>query len=513
MSLKLILNLMTTPPFHFCNIKCLLPVVIALILLFLYSLFGRIPDIDDAWIGEYVYWFAKDGYVHSELMRGITMQEVKYVVHHKLFNLNGLLFIKAFGFSLYSLKAVSLLYFSVFLVLFYFYVLKVKKLFNINYFWLSLIIIFSFPWIFKYSYLYRPEIMMMTLGFVGYILLEKYIDEKKGKFLQLFLSGLFFGLTMATHLNGLIIVASGFLLLMWNKKYHSVFGYGAGVLVAFSIYFYDLTDASAIDLWKHQFFDSPSLDSLNNDSVWIKPIYNLLNEHMRYFHDLKIIVFSVFLIFTLFVGYKYLFKNNSRLLQFAVFVAIITAVVAMHKSRQYLLLNFPYLLMLIVLTFKAIREGKITYYRIGKPKVITTMLVIFFIIFVTVSAYYNVELAKQKFSSDQNRELAVKYAGENSSNMNIIAPMTFMFNEINNFNQIQGELCYIEFQKQDSSISAEGFLAKANNFNRDLIMITPYYQELLGISAYNKGDDFENYFVIDKNEEMIVFKRKEKQPF
>jgi len=122
-------------------------------------------------------------------------------------------------------------------------------------------------------------------------------------------------------------------------------------------------------------------------------------------------------------------------------------------------------------------------------------------------------LAKQKFSSDQNRELAVKYAGENSSNMNIIAPMTFMFNEINNFNQIQGELCYIEFQKQDSSISAEGFLAKANNFNRDLIMITPYYQELLGISAYNKGDDFENYFVIDKNEEMIVFKRKEKQPF
>ena len=488
--------------------KYLLPAFIILLLILLYSLWGRIPDIDDAWIGEYAYWFAKDGYVHSELMRGITMQEINFVVHHKLFNFNGVLFIKAFGFSLYSLKAVSLLYFSIFLMLFYFYTLKWKKLFNKNDFWLSLIIIFSFPWIFKYSYLYRPEIMMMTLGFIGYILLEKYIDEKRGKFWQLILAGVFFGLAMATHLNGLILVVAGFFLLIWSKKHLSVFGYGVGVLIAFTLYFYDLTDASSIELWKYQFFGSPSLDSLNNDSIWIKPIYNLLIEHMRYFHNLKIIVFSIFLIFTLFIGYKYLLKNNSRLLQFALLVAVITAVVAMHKSRQYILLNFPYLLILIVLTFKAIREGKITKYIIGNPKWITNLLVILFIIFVTVSSYYNVELTIKKFSADQNRELALKYAGSNKSQMKIVAPMTFIFNEIENFDQIQGELCYVELQKLDSTVYGEGFLKRAYDFDRDLIMITPYYQELLGISTYNKGDDFENYFVIDKNKEMIVFKRK-----
>ena len=97
--------------------------------------------------------------------------------------------------------------------------------------------------------------------------------------------------------------------------------------------------------------------------------------------------------------------------------------------------------------------------------------------------------------------------------MKIVAPMTFIFNEINNFNQIQVELCYVELQKLDSTVYGEGFLKRAYDFDRDLIMITPYYQELLGISTYNKGDDFENYFVVDKNEEMIVFKRKEKQPF
>lgn len=169
--------------------------------------------------------------------------------------------------------------------------------------------------------------------------------------------------------------------------------------------------------------------------------------------------------------------------------------------------------MLIVLTFKAIREGKITKYRIGNPKWITNLLVILFIIFVTVSSYYNVDLAIKKFSADQNRELALKYAGSKESNMNIVAPMTFIFNEINNFNQIQGDLCYVQLQKLDSTVYGEGFLKKANDFDRELIMISSNYQELLGISTYNKGDDFENYFVIDKNEEMIVFKRKEKQPF
>ena len=73
----------------FFSKKILIPSLFLFTAVFLYSLWERIPDIDDAWIGEYAYWFAKDGYVHSELMRGINMQETNFVVHHKLFNLNG----------------------------------------------------------------------------------------------------------------------------------------------------------------------------------------------------------------------------------------------------------------------------------------------------------------------------------------------------------------------------------------------------------------------------------------
>ncbi|MCB2207371.1 MAG: glycosyltransferase family 39 protein [Bacteroidetes bacterium] len=485
-----------------------LPVVIILLLLFIYSLYGRMPDEDDAWIGEYAYWFAEDGYVHSELMRGINSQEVNFVVHHKLFNFNGALFINLFGFSLYTLKAVSLLYFVIFLLLFYFYTRKWKKLFNRNDFWLSLLIIFSFPWIFKFAFIYRPEIMLMTLGFVGFILLESFLAGKKNVSWQLFLAGVFFGLSMSTHLNGIILMAAGFFLLILNKRYSAVIVYGIGVLLAFSIYFYDLTDAQSIALWKHQFFESPSLDSLHKGAAWLKPVANLLNEHMRYFHNLKIIIFSTFLIAIIIIGYKYLSTNHTRLFQFAILIAIITGVVAMHKSRHYFLLNFPYMVLLIVLTIKAIYEGKITVFKKGEPKQIKGLLFVLFIIFVGVSTYFNIQLSIQKFSSDQNRELAKKYTSGNTTHMKIVAPMTFIFNEIKNFEQIQGELCYTELQKLDSTIYGKGFLKRANDFDRDLILVAPRYQQMLGISAYQKGDEFEHYFVLDKTEELIVFKRK-----
>lgn len=308
-------------------------------------------------------------------------------------------------------------------------------------------------------------------------------------------------------------MAAGFFLLILNKRYSAVILYGIGVLIASSIYFYDLTDAASIALWKHQFFESPSLDSLHKGAAWLKPIVNLLNEHMRYFHNFKIIVFSALLIATVIIGYKYLFKNHTQLLRFALLIAIITGVVAMHKSRQYFLLNFPYLVILIVLTFKAIHNRKITIFNIGTPKQIKGLLFALFIIFIGGSTYFNMELAIQKFSPDQNRELAQKYAKGNTSQMKIVAPMTFIFNEIENFEQIQGELCYTELQKLDSTIYGKGFLKHANDFDRDLIMMAPRYQQMLGISAYQKGDEFEHYFVLDKTEDLIVFKRKPANSF
>lgn len=488
--------------------KVLLPLLLIFILLYLYSLWGRIPDVDDAWIGVDAYTLAKDGHVHTELMEGINQQNILFVVHHKLLNLQGALFIRTFGFSLYTLKSVSLLYMLIFTGLFYLYTVRWKKLFDKTDLLFSFILMITYPWIFKYSFVYRPEIMMMTYGFAGYILLEKYLDLPDNKFGILFFSGLFFGLAMATHLNGLILTVSASLLLLWNRKVFPVFFLGLGAFLAFLIYFYDFTGLSYFELWRHQFFDAPYLDSLQNTPLLLKPVVNLLNEHMRYFHNPEIIGFSVFLFVTMIIGFRYLMRSYTNLTRFSVLIAIFTGVLAAHKSRQYLLLNFPYMVILITLTFKALRDGKINRFKFSRPVTIERILSFLLVIYLAVSTFYNVKLAVQKFSPEQNRRLAVKYAGGNEKNTKIVAPMTFIFNEIEYFKQIQGEICYIELQKSDSTIYGEGFLEKAYEFDRDLIMITPYYQKLLGIDSYRKGDDFVHYQVIDKNDKMIVFKRK-----
>jgi hypothetical protein len=477
-----------------------------LLALYLYSLWGRIPDIDDAWIGELAYFLAEEGQMRSELMRGITQQEVKFVVNNKLFNLTGALFIKLFGFSLYTLKSVSLLWFVVFLILFYAYTLRWKKVFGRPELLFSLFVMFSFTYLFKFSFLFRPEVMMMTTGLSGYILLEKYLEERSRR--SLFLSGLLFGLTCAIHLNGLILIASAGLLLIWNKRFSGIPLFGLSVLIGILPFFYDMTSRSDFLLWYHQFFEAPALDSLADGPVWLKPLFNFLNEYLRYFYKIEVAVYSLLVITGLGIGFRYLFRSQKNLLLFALLNIFFTATIAMHKSQQYLLLNFPYILILITLTFKGLSEGKIGFRSNAAQKLATGIYAFFILTFVFVSFYHNYLLAVQKFSAEENRKLAVKYAGTETKDMNIVAPMTFIFDEIENFNRIQGEVCYIELMKADPTVSGRGLLQKAETFEADLLMFTPFYVESLGLSGFQKGEEVVGYKIVDKTEALLVIKRR-----
>jgi hypothetical protein len=477
---------------------------------YIYGLWERRPDVDDAWLGEHAYWQAKDGYVHSELTRGIDSEGVLLLIHHKLFTLQGALFIKLFGFSLYSLKSISLFYFIIFICLFYFYTVKYKQLLKFQHFVFALILFLVFPSTYNYSFVYRPEIMMMTVGFVGYILLEKYLESGFNKKGQIFLVGLLFGLTMAAHLNGLIFVLSGFVILIWNKKRSGLLAFSLGSIVGFSPYFYDMTRWMDFATWWSQISGNPALDSLSDIPLWLKPIANLINEQIHFFHDLEIISFSIFLIYSVLIGFGFLKRNNNILIKFTFLVALFTGFIAPHKLKQYLLLNIPYFILLITLVFKNIENikpefGK-RFYNLSKS-LIQNVFVSLFLIFLLVSTYSNIRLATVKFKQEDNAEITKKYTNENTSKLNIVAPMTFIFNEIENFHRIQGEECYAELQKGDTSIRGRGFLNMAATFNAKLIMVSPYYMPKLGVDKYKMGDTVAQYRVIDKSPQLIVFKR------
>lgn len=489
--------------------KKLLILSIFYAIFFIYGLWERRPDIDDAWLGEHAYWQAKDGYVHSELMRGLGSEGDRQVIHHKLFTLQGALFIKLFGFSLYTLKSISLIYFLIFIGFFYFYTVKYKKLLKFEHFIFALILFLVSPIVFTYSFVYRPELMIMTIGFTGYILLENYLESGTKKTAQLFVVGFLFGITVATHLNGLIFVLAGLLLMIWNKKLSGIFTYGLGSVAGIIPYFYDMTKWSDFKLWWLQVHGNPALDSLSDIPVWLKPVVNLINEHMHYFHDPEIIVFSVFLIVTLLIGFGFLYRNHSNLMRFTFLIALFTGIIAPHKLKQYLLLNFPYFILFIALVFKNLDSIKPEFgSRISdlNPPQIKKIFVSFFLIFLLVSTYSNIRLAIVKFTPEENRELTEKYTDGNVSKMNVVAPMSFIFNEIENYHRIQSEVCYKELQKEDPSISGKNFLKKASTFDADLVMISAYYMPKLKIDTFRRGDIVAKYKVIDKTPQLIVFK-------
>ncbi len=476
--------------------KWLLTVLFLLVLTYLASIPGRSPDIDDAWIGEHAYWLNEAGYVKSELMRGITDQEDYLIISHKLLVLHGAAFIELFGFSLYSLKSVSLIYFIIFLFIFYYYAVRIRKILSFNEWLFSMILFFSFPWIFKYSFLFRPEIMIMTFAFTSFIFLENYLKKGRGSAVYLIPAGLVSGLAVATHLNGVVVTGAGFLLLLLNRKWTGSIIFGIFSVVTISIYFFDFNADYSFSWWYYQFSSNPALDSINGIPAYLQPLVNLLKEHQRFFHNPKIIIFSALLIVTLFVGGKRIWKDYPRLSLFTLLLFILTAMTAVHKSRQYMLVYFPFLVIMISKVFSWMHQRDISKFKVGSQKTISILLYALIIIFIGGSAYYNFQLTLNKFNPVANEQITNKYLGqENLEGTNIIAPMTFIFNEIEDLGRIHGEVCYTELQKEDPGIYGSGFLKKANDFDIEFIYLTPYYRHQLGMDDYEEGKSLSGWTV------------------
>ncbi len=478
------------------------------VVLFLYSLWERVPDLDGAWIGENAYWLATAGYAKSELMRGITSQETLSIIHHKLFNLFGALWIKLFGFSVYTLKSVSLLFFVMLIVLMNQYSKKSSLSFKKTDRMLLFILLLFFPWVFKYAFVYRPEIMITTLGFVAFIFLEESL-QKGSRTANAWFAGLLMGLAMAAHLNGIVMAASGFFLLVWSKQYKLLLPFVAGTLMGFAVYFYDYYGSGYFDFWYYQFFDSPTVKDIHKFPIWIEPVINLFSEHLRYFHDIKIIVFTLFMLFTLSAGFGYLYRNYKTLTRFTLLMFVFTGMFTIHDTRKYIILNLPYILLLLVITVKALRKGEITRFKINMDRnKVYRMSFGLMLIYLLVSFGYNLKYSMEKFTPDENREITLKYANGDVSEMNIVAPLTFIFNEIEYYNSIQGEICYTEFQKEEPGLKGIAFLKRAELFGNSMLIITPYYQHLLGIDRFEKGKQYGNFVVKAKNDKMIILVRK-----
>lgn len=478
--------------------------LIAITLLFAYSLWHRQPDIDDAWIGEHAYWMAQKGYVKSELMHGITHQDIRHIVHHKFFTLLGALFVSVFGFSLFTLKSVSLFGLIIFLFVFYKYQQKYSGNFAL---WISLLLVGANAFVFQYAFVYRPEIIVMTLGFISFIFLERGISNSF-QYKWIVLSGLFAGLAAATHLNGLIYISAGGLLLLIKRKPIQALAFGLAAIPTLAVYFYDFTREFNFNYWIYQIKDSPALHKTGMLPDWLWIMEKPFREQMRFFHSPKEISFSLLFVFILTAAFKRLRAEKDMLIYLGLLIISLSSL-SVHATSKYLMLYLPVMIIIMSrgLTIFALwgepGSANIRLHRTPKAYWAGSLL----LIYLAVQMVWNVKNSISKFDPAENRAIAEKYFGKETKNLNILAPMNFIFNEIEHFNRIQGDLSYADIQKTGKPLHGSYLLRFADSSGLDYLIITPEYAGRFGMDTLSEPQRKKEGFVtIEKNTNFEILK-------
>lgn len=404
--------------------------LIASIIFIAYQL-DNTPRIDDEYLGEQVYWLVHEGKVRSDLGYSDLGYNTYQSIYHKLFVYSGYILCTIFGWSLSTLHAVSFIYFLLFFVIFYFYIRSNYTSTN-NYLFFTVVFLLLFNQDLLYAVGdFRPEIMLMALGFAAYALLERYL--KADKISALILSAFCAGLCMFAHLNGVIFIIAGCLLLLLKKKWKAAIIYGAVATIAFSPYFIDTLYHADLTYFWHQFTHDPILHS--SETHWYSLLLKIVNEQSRFLFTEKQIILTASLIAVLSFSYKKIKQSHAMLLLYTLILILSLAMVCPSKSTKYMVLYLPFLYVILVEGWQYIEASGI------KPKIYTIRFLL--AAGILVSLFHSGRQIKTNIANlrsggivSEHKALANKING-NHKTINLLAPRLMVFNELGKFKCLQ----------------------------------------------------------------------------
>lgn len=464
--------------------------LVAVIAAFFYSLWQRSAHVDDAWIGEQVYWLSETGIIKNVLMKYYAGNAQGLVAYHKAFVLSGLVFIKLFGFSLYVLKSVSLFYLIIFLVISYHYFVKVRKLVKWPGFLLISGIFLINPLVFEYSFVYRPEIMLMTSGFLAFIFMEQSIRHPKTKYLYVLMSSLFCGLSLLTHLNGIIFTIAGGVVLLYRKEFKSLIIFTFISIIGLYIYFYHIMSFEGLAKWYYAVsgYESGQITSGDDQNIIWKFIMNLINEQKRYLHSPKEISFTMLVVFSMVAGYKQIKRRTPLVLPYLLVLVISLGFFAINKTTKYLIIFMPYFMMIIIVTtryfIKLKEKSSLEIIKNGKPLYLTILLVLYII----TSLVYDCIICSNKNDSNNIIQIREDLIKKDVSNKVLLAPMHFIFTEMDEYKEIRGLMSFNERSKSNSEIMGKGFFKVAYSEGIDYIVLDKIYIDKFNLDCIVEAD-------------------------
>jgi len=126
-------------------------------------------------------------------------------------------------------------------------------------------------------------------------------------------------------------------------------------------------------------------------------------------------------------------------------------------------------------------------------------------IYLLINIALDIRISKGKWTSDYNRNIVQTYIKAKPEECRIVAPMTFIFNEITRFKSIQSELLYSDMQNSDKTIFKRGFLNCTKSFNIDYIILSTDCIKKLGMDKISEQELSDNNFrTLYKSQSLMI---------
>ncbi len=390
--------------------------------------------VDEAFIGEYAYFFARDGYVHSHFWEGYLRQDEYVVLHHHLATWSGALMLKLFGVHLWAVRLVSLLSGGV--IVFTLWQLTTRfGQWQKQQAILALAALLLIPSFFYHVKCFRPEVETAAFGFLSFAalfigLMHEQVSKRQ-RTIAVILAGAFAGAAMLTHLAGCMYAGAGVLMLLRAKRWQSAVLFACAALVVFSPY--------PIDMCLHA--DLARLQASQPQSQakflwhWWTPLQHLLDEQQRFFRKPQFIFVSVFSLALLAATWRNP-KPLRRFLRLYFAALIVVLGVMLEDKRDYFALYAPFLALIIA------DAAPDVWSRGRVAKIVSGICAIAFIGY---GIYFQITDALHKENvSELNREITRSIP----DGARCLAPLNLMYNEI-------GRLHFIAFNQAFATMEGD----------------------------------------------------------
>lgn len=472
--------------------------------LFLLSLYQRGLHIDEAILGEQIYWLVKEGIVRSRLYAGIgTGLEDKLLVYHKFFIWLGAGLAYSFGLSLTLLRLLSLTSAVLLCYLLYSYHSRYQLLSQPavrQTFFLSLLFLLSNSHFFAFSFIFRPEVMQACLGFGSFYLLAQYLKKRKQS--HLLLAGLLAGLAALTHLNGLIFVSAGVLLLLVQNELKAVLVFGIAATFITGFYFIDMLAPGELEKFLIQFGGAPAYRE--GDLHPLNRLMRIVEEHKRYFNAPMEGSFSILLILIVGVRFLYLWKRHALLMRYTLFASLSLAIINQGQTSKYALLLLPFAAILMADGFRSILASR------PRPAIIFTLL---FSIYFCIQLNSVHSLFNDRLDIVSRNETISRHIPEGSR---VYAPASFLFNQIENY-QLRSLQTYATLVHRFDrlNINRKDFFEHARAMGSDYVLLDlffvdhDFYDGIIGEKGLQPEETYYGYEVTQAKDNFIILKRKD----